>query len=227
MYDLIEELERIHGKPLSPEEGAILIDYSVYFPFPNKQMVVMDMVLLEDFNVDAKELFHSESVIQNHRFPNKNHITLTKVNGSKHCKFGTFLVDTRENLNKMKYIAFQVYLDGIAAYVGIFPIQFELTEEKPFVSLTCFGGAIVSRSDFKDFRLVALEPKEEGVWIMHYSLTSKEDYETTDETLKPNCTLLQERVSFHVTLSERHYVFYVYETPIMLYATNKSLLGIH
>ena len=224
--DLINELERIHNHSLLSNEGAILVNFPTYFPFPNKEMVFMDVALLEDISLDAKKIFCSDNVIKNHRHPNKHYISLTQTSKTKRCKFGTFFVGTREDLNNKKYIAFQVFFDGVASYVGIFPVYINLTEDAPFTSISCVGDASSAKNTPISFRLTVLQPKERGCWTPHYLFTSEESMQDVSENKIQNCTLLSKKVNYSV-LDGVHHTITVYRNPVILYSCTKENIGIH
>ena len=126
-YNLLSKNEDLNNK------GCLLFDIGIYFPYDNQDIVTFKYVFLEEYNenLELDKIVYCEDKKFNHRYPNKGYITLAKTYGRKVCPVGYPVVDTIENLNKYKFIIFELGIEEKCFYHCI-PININLAENKPY-----------------------------------------------------------------------------------------------
>lgn len=111
---------------LKENEGCILFDFSCFFSYLNSE------ILTFNFSLGSEEI---GAYKLNHRYDNKNHITISKKNGRKLSNIGyPYII----KLNAQPYIALLKINVGIKdQYISlIFPIEIDLTPENPIRTLS-------------------------------------------------------------------------------------------
>lgn len=116
---------------LAEDEGCIVFDFGCYFPYPGDQdrlnfSFSLGMTEFKDYKV-------------NRRYPNKGYKTITRKYGRRLSKIGypyvMKLTDYKEDEEQIFLLCIQIGVDGEEPWQLIFPVQTELTKEKPVCKL--------------------------------------------------------------------------------------------
>ena len=120
--------------------GILNFDIACYFPYRNQDIISIDFGLFSDDFLDpgkwddVTDRFFLDTKL-NHRYPNKNYVTLSKRTGRKVSKTGYPVVDTIEKLNSYRYLIMRFSIwDEVGGF--LFPIKIELSEQKPIGNLS-------------------------------------------------------------------------------------------
>ena len=105
---------------LADDECCIVFDFGCYFPYANSEVLTFDFALgMEEFN-DYKI---------NHRYPNKQHQTISKKYGRKVSKLGyPYIMKLSEQHPMLLCLKVGIKEQYITM---IFPLQTNMTKDKP------------------------------------------------------------------------------------------------
>ena len=111
---------------LKENEGCILFDFACFFPYLNSEILTFNFSIGSETIGDYK---------LNHRYNNKNYITISKKNGRKVSNMGyPYII----KLSDQPYTALLKINVGIKdQYISlVFPIEIDLTPEDPVHALS-------------------------------------------------------------------------------------------
>ena len=124
--ELIDRIEEVQAE-LNNNRGCIIFDLSCYFPYLKQDKLTIN------FSINSKKY---DDIKLNHRYPNKNYVTVSKKNGRKLSKMGyPYFCE----LNKPISVQLQInigFTDEKDTITYIFPVEAELTKEKPVCYLS-------------------------------------------------------------------------------------------
>ena len=119
--EIINEL----GENIANGKGCIVFDFGCYFPYSNQD------ILTFEFKVGEMQL---EPYKYNHRYPNKDYVTISKKMGRRVSKLGyPMFVTIDKDLLMLLEIKIGIKDDTIDF---IFPVNIKLTKKKPVCSLS-------------------------------------------------------------------------------------------
>ena len=129
-----EEVINELGEEISKGKGCIVFDFACYFPYADQDFLIFK------FKLGEEEL---EPYKYNHRYPNKDYVTISKKMGRRVSRIGyPVFVD----LNEEYFFILEIEV-GIKDYKTVkldFPVIVKLTEEKPVCNLGFHLKAIMS-----------------------------------------------------------------------------------
>ena len=119
--EIINEL----GENIADGKGCIVFDFGCHFPYSNQD------ILTFEFKVGEMQL---EPYKHNHRYPNKDYVTISKKMGRRVSKLGyPMFVTIDKDLLMLLEIKIGIKDDTIDF---VFPVNVKLTKEKPVCSLS-------------------------------------------------------------------------------------------
>ena len=123
LTDIIEEVQT----ELDNNMGCIIFDLSCYFPYVEQEKLTID------FGIGLEKC---DDIKLNHRYPNKGYVTVSKKNGRKLSKMGyPYFCELGKPLAMLLKINIG-FKDEEDKITYIFPIEVNLTKEKPVCYLT-------------------------------------------------------------------------------------------
>lgn len=188
------------GKLISSNNGFIAIDLGLYFPFLDPAFLSFRFEGAEDCN-----FIIPSDYVTNHRYPNKNYITVTQKLGKKLSKTGYILTAPIDKLNSIKYLV--IYAgpeDAVRVYK--FKIKISLNKEHPYA---IFNGRIKINDFGKSTFYFNTYYRVKLGWKINSYYTNMEEYMKSSDKKK---TLLRK----NSVLSEKSLSLNVYEEPIVL-----------
>lgn len=113
------------------EKGCIVVDAGVFFPYSNQDFVIFNVTLTDDIyeKEELEELFPLDKKY-NHRYPNKEYLTISKKYKRRVSKIGYPFVDNIDILNNYKYLVMTVGFGKDYSFFYI-PIELHLTPDNP------------------------------------------------------------------------------------------------
>ena len=123
LTDRIEEIQT----ELDNNMGCIIFDLSCYFPYIEQDKLTID------FSIGLEKC---DNIKLNHRYPNKRYVTVSKKNGRKLSKMGyPYFCELDKPIPMLLKINIG-FTDEKDTITYIFPVEVELTKEKPVCYLT-------------------------------------------------------------------------------------------
>lgn len=136
---------------LNAGECCIVFNFGCYFPYSNTE------VLTFEFSLGMKKF---EDYKINHRYPNKCYQTISKKYKRKVSKIGYPYIFGLNEQNPM-LLKFKIGFKD-QCITSIFPIQTEMTKDKPICGLSMFYNFEEGR-----FHFFTYEKNEDGGWKRH------------------------------------------------------------
>lgn len=133
--NFLEELKRFSS---DLNNGLLLVDVGVHFPFGNQNDLACDF-MLADFDVlpvanTLDKLKHEyqpcADLVLDHRYRNRDWVTLSRKFGRKKSMSGYLIISPIDDINRYK--TFLLRLNG--QFYFYFPIYVNLSEKAPFSS---------------------------------------------------------------------------------------------
>lgn len=123
---LVDRMEEVQTG-LNNNMGCIIFDLSCYFPYIEQDKLTID------FSIGLEKC---DDIKLNHRYPNKSYITVSKKNGKKLSKMGyPYFCELGKPIPMLLKINIG-FTDEEDTITYIFPVEVELTKEKPVCYLT-------------------------------------------------------------------------------------------
>lgn len=134
-----EELNRIFPD-IKETDGIINLNICVLFPYTNVEVLTFGFGLvndsvLEDVNDDREKWIYKD-FIMNHRYPNKEFLTVSQKVGKKVSGIGYSIVGDIKTLNTNRMLIMKIGIGDKYMWL-CFPLDFELTKVNPYISLEC------------------------------------------------------------------------------------------
>lgn len=186
MHDSDILLKELGGK-LPEGKGCINFDFACLFPYDNQDVLTFELGLGEEIG----------SQKHNHRYPNRNYVTISKKLGRKVSKIGfPFLVDLNDEQLMILWI--KIGIEGKAVKL-IFPVKIMLTKDEPVATLEGHFNFNKSRFTFTTYK-----PASDGRW---QQIIWTNDTEYMDD---PRVTIMDK------ASTDKDNCIIVYHTPITL-----------
>lgn len=186
MHDSDILLKELGGK-LPEGKGCINFDFACLFPYDNQDVLTFEFGLGEEIG----------SQKHNHRYPNRNYVTISKKLGRKVSKIGfPFLVDLNDEQLMILWI--KIGIEGKAVKL-IFPVKITLTKDEPVATLEGHFNFDKSRFTFTTYK-----PASDGRW---QQIIWTNDTEYVDD---PRVTIMDK------ASTDKDNCIIVYHTPITL-----------
>lgn len=186
MHDSDILLKELGGK-LPEGKGCINFDFACLFPYDNQDVLTFEFGLGEEIG----------SQKHNHRYPNRNYVTISKKLGRKVSKIGfPFLVDLNDEQLMILWI--KIGIEGKAVKL-IFPVKIMLTKDEPVATLEGHFNFDKSRFTFTTYK-----PASDGRW---QQIIWTNDTEYVDD---PRVTIMDK------ASTDKDNCIIVYHTPITL-----------
>lgn len=129
--------------------GCIILDFGCYFPYDNQDLLDFSFSIGLNQPTDYK---------LNHRYPNKNYVTISKKSGRKLSKMGyPYFLELGEHPMLLsvtlgvRIFNEQLQMSKDYKLSMVFPIQVNLTKEKPVSALSFRFDAEKSQIDIRSF----------------------------------------------------------------------------
>lgn len=152
MHDSEILLKELGGK-LPEGKGCINFDFACLFPYDNQE------VLTFEFGLGEEEIGSQK---HNHRYPNRNYVTISKKLGRKVSKIGfPLLVDLNDEQLMILWIKV-VIKDKVVKLV--FPVKITVTKDEPVATLEGHFNFDKSRFTFITYKYVSDGGWEQIVW---------------------------------------------------------------
>ncbi len=151
-------------EPESENNGCLVIDYSCYFPYANQEDVKLGLKINGEGVGDCK---------LNHRYPNKDYVTLSKTYGKKVCSHGYPIIIPFNQKGKKIDITIAMTIGKGKTTEIEFPVVMWPTEEKPHSLLRIVwsineeeknGGSFYMESSGNSMRPDGKESLDERIW---------------------------------------------------------------
>lgn len=124
--EFIDRIEEIQTG-LDNNMGCIIFDLSCYFPYLKQDKLTIN------FSINSKKC---DDIKLNHRYPNKSYVTVSKKNGRKLSKMGyPYFCELDKPIPMLLQINIG-FTDEEDTITYIFPVEVELTKEKPVCYLS-------------------------------------------------------------------------------------------
>lgn len=121
--EIVEELQ----EEINRGKGCAVFDFGCYFPYVDVEGLTFDFSLGMNSKKDKKI---------NHRYPNKYYQTISRTYGRKVSKIGyPYFVEFDGNENEPRLLCLKVGFEK-NVITQLFPLQFNLTKEKPVCGLS-------------------------------------------------------------------------------------------
>lgn len=186
MHDSDILLKELGGK-LPEGKGCINFDFACLFPYDNQDVLTFEFGLGEEIG----------SQKHNHRYPNRNYVTISKKLGRKVSKIGfPFLVDLNDE--QLMNLWIKIGIEGKAVKL-IFPVKITLTKDEPVATLEGHFNFDKSRFTFTTYK-----PASDGRW---QQIIWTNDTEYVDD---PRVTIMDK------ASTDKDNCIIVYHTPITL-----------
>ncbi len=181
-------LKELGGK-LPEGKGCINFDFACLFPYDNQE------VLTFEFGLGEEEIGSQK---HNHRYPNRNYVTISKKLGRKVSKVGfPFLVDLDNEQLMLLWIKVGIKDKAVKL---IFPVRVTLTKDEPVATLEGLFNFDKSRFTFTTYKYVS----DDNGW---QQIIWTNDTEYIDD---PRATIMDK-----ASTDKDNYIV-VYNTPIIL-----------
>lgn len=186
MHDSDILLKELGGK-LPEGKGCINFDFACLFPYDNQDVLTFEFGLGEEIG----------SQKHNHRYPNRNYVTISKKLRRKVSKIGfPFLVDLNDE--QLMNLWIKIGIEGKAVKL-IFPVKITLTKDEPVATLEGHFNFDKSRFTFTTYK-----PASDGRW---QQIIWTNDTEYVDD---PRVTIMDK------ASTDKDNCIIVYHTPITL-----------
>lgn len=172
--ELISEVERIHGDTIKENEGVLILDLSVYYPYDDIDSVSLDFDVYTNMDDGPNENLKQNGSVSNRRHPNKNYVTLSEKAGRKLGRYGYSIVAPIETLNEIKYLTVYFYEASSIPFMFELPLNIRLTKEKPCAGLDFNIGAKDEKNEVTVRLHTPCEDFGLGCWTPTFYTTSKE-----------------------------------------------------
>lgn len=172
--ELISEVERIHGSTIRENEGVLILDLSVYYPYCDIDSVFLDFDVFSNVDNGPNEKLKQNGSISNRRYPNKNYVTLSEKAGRKIGRYGYSIVAPFEELNEIKKLTVYFYETSSIPFMFELALDIRLTPEKPCAGLEFKISAKEEKNEITVRTHTPCEEFGHGCWRSAFYTTSKE-----------------------------------------------------
>ena len=158
-----EEVINELGEEISKGKGCIVFDFACYFPYADQDFLIFK------FKLGEEEL---EPYKYNHRYPNKDYVTISKKMGRRVSRIGyPVFVDLNEEY--FFILEIEVGIKDCKTVKLDFPVIVKLTEEKPVCNLGFRFNFDAATFQFESY----YEHENDGIIGHRHTIwTNKEDH---------------------------------------------------
>ena len=164
--DILGDFQRFSQDDIVTK-GVFNIDIGIHFPYSNQSRLFCEFGLIKNKGklFSSKNLF--QDVVKNHRYPNKNYVTLSKKFKRAVSRTGYPVISSVKDLNKYKMFILRLGIDDERTTM-CFPLKLNLTDDKPICGLECH--VYLYEKDQNDFgiQFMSYEPQENGDMPYYY-----------------------------------------------------------
>lgn len=127
---LLDELKRFfYTDTLKP--SIIILDAGIFFPYANQDVLYFRMGL----NASPLDAGRFDDVKYNHRYPNRNYITPSRINGRRISRAGYPVMGEVAAMTGKKYLCMDYGIGDSDKISIVVPVIFSLTEDAPCATL--------------------------------------------------------------------------------------------
>ena len=120
---------------LKDSDGVINLDFAVYFPYKNSEVVSFEFGLVNKNEINEPKKYIFKDIKANKRYLNKEYITYARKIEKKVSKTGYVISGNIEDLNNYHALIIKLGIKDTIMKM-IFPIDIQLTKEKPIGNLS-------------------------------------------------------------------------------------------
>lgn len=184
---MIEELKRFFNTDeLKP--SIVVLDVGVFFPYANQDILKFDMGLNE-LPLDAGRF---DDMKFNHRYPNRNYVTLSCINERKISRVGYPIIGEVAEMTGEKYLCMDYGIGDSNKISIVVPIMFNLTEDAPCATIQVRMN--LRNPNEPTFSIHVHIPLDKEEWkVMNYWSHDEVPEDDYNELLIPDVALTSEK----------------------------------